>query len=141
MAKQLSLEQLTTCGLAKSSATAMRSQINQCLCNRKTSDCWQCLSKKILKPQHPFSLHELLYKTVFGHVDRDTAIAWIPDRQQIAQTNIAGLMRKLNISSYEKFHRWSVENREQFWEFMIQRLGTSFSLLPSPCSHTAQQES
>ena len=128
MTKQLSLEQLMTCGLAKPAAVAMLSQINQCLLYTKTTDCWQCLSKTILKPQHPFSLHELLYKTVFSDEDQgqDPATAWIPDRQQISSTNIFALMKELQIASYPELHNWSVQNRSQFWELMIRRLGISF---------------
>ncbi len=126
MTNQLSLEQLMTCGLAKPAAVAILSQINQCLLHKKAADCWQYLSKQILTPQDPFSLHELLYKTVYSDEAQELAPVWIPDRQQISSTNITAVMKQLNITDYSDFHHWSVENRAQFWELMIQRLGIYF---------------
>ena len=35
-------------------------------------------------------------------------------------------MRKIGTASYEELHRWSVQNREEFWRLVIQRLDIRF---------------
>ena len=47
---------------------------------------------------------------------------WWPDEKRIADSNVARWYRELNLDNYRAFHRWSVENREQFWEQATQRL-------------------
>lgn len=65
MAKQLSLEQVVTCGVEKNIAAAMLPQVNQWLSSLPTFECWQRFTREILKPDRPFPLHELLYETTF----------------------------------------------------------------------------
>ena len=124
MAKQLSLEQIAKCGVNPTIASTMRSQINHHLASLSPVDCWQYFSRKILKPDLPFALHELLYQTIFGDWDtsQGTLPVWIPSQAEIQATNIAGLMRELNLASYAELHAWSIQNRAQFWDVMIQRL-------------------
>jgi hypothetical protein len=40
-------------------------------------------------------------------------------------------MEKRGIRTYEDLRRWSDENREQFWELLIEQLGVRFSRPPS----------
>jgi acetyl-CoA synthetase len=39
-------------------------------------------------------------------------------------------MRRVGVDSYEKLHAWSVENREEFWGFAIERIGMRFGKPP-----------
>ena len=128
MKKQLSQQQIVNCGVAKNNAIAMLPEINQLLAALPNLECWQCLSKKILKPQHPFSLHELLYQIVFADWDftQGPTPVWCPSEEQIQTTNIAALMQELKIASYPELHTWSVQNRVEFWDIMIQRLNIHF---------------
>ena len=128
MNKQLSLEQIVNCGAEKTAASAMLPQINQWLSSLPAADCWQHLTQQILKSNHPFVLHELLYNTTFSEWDgsQGPPPAWYPDDKQIQATNIAALMRELKVNSYLELHTWSVQNRAEFWEVMIQRLGIRF---------------
>jgi acetyl-CoA synthetase len=52
--------------------------------------------------------------------------AWVPSLDQIQATNIAALMRHLDLQSYPELHTWSIRNRSAFWALMIQRLGIRF---------------
>ncbi|MDJ0592130.1 MAG: AMP-binding protein [Pleurocapsa sp. MO_226.B13] len=128
MAKQLSLKQLIICGLEKDTAIAILSRINQLLVSLPTVECWQYLSREILKPYYPFAVHELLYQTVFAHWDssQGTPPVWIPAEKEIKTTNIAALMQELNIASYSKLHDWSIQHRAEFWDVMIKRLNIYF---------------
>ncbi|WP_019504730.1 AMP-binding protein [Pleurocapsa sp. PCC 7319] len=128
MAKQLSLEQISQCGVDQTIAAAILPQINQSLASLIPVDCWQYLIKGVLKPNYPFPLHELLYHTVFSDWESSKGFppAWIPSKEQIQATNIAALMKELDIASHSELHAWSVQNCAQFWEVMIERLNICF---------------
>lgn len=52
--------------------------------------------------------------------------AWTPTPEFINTTNIAWLMRRAGVDSYEALHKWSVQNREEFWKLVIERLQIRF---------------
>ncbi len=124
MAKQVSLEKILKCGVNQTIAHALLSEINHCLASLSPVDCWQYFSREVLKPNHPFPLHELLYQTVFADWDSSQGAppVWLPDDEQIEATNIAALMKELDLASYWELHSWSVQNRAEFWEVMLERL-------------------
>ena len=124
MAKQVSLEKILKCGVNQTIAHALLSEINHCLASLSPVDCWQYFSREVLKPNHPFPLHELLYQTVFADWDSSQGAppVWLPDDEQIEATNIAALMKELDLASYWELHSWSVQNRAKFWEVMLERL-------------------
>jgi len=75
-----------------------------------------------LTSHHPFQVHKFLYETVFSGWDskKGPPPAWFPSEEQKEKTNIAELMRALKLNSYQELHAWSVENRSDFWNLMIQ---------------------
>jgi len=52
--------------------------------------------------------------------------AWTPSPEFISTTNIAWLMRRVGLDSYEALHAWSTQNRAACWEMAIERLGVRF---------------
>jgi acetyl-CoA synthetase len=52
--------------------------------------------------------------------------AWVPSPDFIQTTNIAWLMRRTGMKSYESLHAWSVQHLEEYWKLAIERLGVSF---------------
>ncbi|MUG94392.1 AMP-binding protein [Scytonema sp. UIC 10036] len=128
MRAQLSLEQIIACGVEGNTAIAILRQVNESLALLQPADCWQYIVQYILEPNHPFALHELLYKTTFSKWDSSQGLppAWFPSKEQIQETNIAALMKTLGLNSYPELHAWSAKNRAEFWEIMIQRLGIHF---------------
>ena len=52
--------------------------------------------------------------------------AWVPSPDFIRTTNIAWLMQRAGVDSYEALHAWSAQNREAFWTLAIERLGLRF---------------
>jgi acetyl-CoA synthetase len=56
---------------------------------------------------------------------------WWPDEPRIAGSNITALMNEVGADSYRALHTWSVENRSEFWERVIDRLGIIFARQPS----------
>ncbi len=57
--------------------------------------------------------------------------SWVPDPATVENSNLRWLMDRLGISDYVGLHRWSVENREQFWETCLERLGIAFEVPPA----------
>src|SRR6266436_7540727 len=56
----------------------------------------------------------------------ESAPAWEPSPGFIRTTNIAWLMQRTGMESYEELHAWSVQHREEYWRLAIERLGLSF---------------
>ncbi|NJO43228.1 MAG: AMP-binding protein [Cyanobacteria bacterium RU_5_0] len=128
MVKQVLLGQILQCGVARETAIALLPQINQWLAVLPPIECWQHLTHHLLKPDYPFSLHQLLYESTFADWDFGQGLppVWLPSAEHIQATNIAALMRNLDIHSYAELHRWSIGDRATFWHVMIQRLGIRF---------------
>jgi acetyl-CoA synthetase len=51
---------------------------------------------------------------------------WTPSRKIIENSNIHTFMRDQNIQSYDKLWRWSVQNKNIFWEKTVDKLGIQF---------------
>ena len=125
MAKQLTLGPLIERGVEESVPADMLQRVNHLLLSLSAPECWRRVSQEILTPDYPFELHQLLYETVFFDWDatQGPPPAWFPSDEQIQDTNIGGLMRTLQFSSYAELHAWSVRHRAEFWELILQRLG------------------
>lgn len=52
--------------------------------------------------------------------------SWTPSADFIAGTNIAWLMKRAGMDSWEALHAWSVQYREDYWRIAIERLGLRF---------------
>ena len=126
MAKKLTRDNLTECGLDKSTSEQLLARINPLLASLPAAACWGEISRTVLTPDHPFALHQLLHNTVFADWKGQAAPAWFPAEDKIEKTNIAAVMRELNLDSYEALHSWSVHHRADFWRLMIEKLGIQF---------------
>ena len=114
MVKQLTRENLTECGLDKSTSDFLLERINPLLASLPAVACWREISQTVLTPNHPFALHQLLYNTIFADWEGTAAPAWFPAEDDIEKTNIAAVMRELNLDSYEALHSWSVATSHRF---------------------------
>ncbi|HEY9696730.1 MAG TPA: AMP-binding protein [Trichocoleus sp.] len=123
MSKSVDLEQIIQCGIDQETASALLPQINQWLAGLSSIECWQQFTRHLLKPNHPFALHQLLYETTFVDWREGSPPAWFPSNEQVQATNLAALMRDLAIQSYADLQAWSAQDRSRFWEVMIQELG------------------
>ncbi len=126
--KSVLLQQIVECGIDMDTAAAILPVVNQSLMSLTAAECWQKLTKDVLKPDYPFSLHELLYNKTFSNWDRSQGPppAWFPSREEIQSTHIWALMQELNLSSYTELHAWSTTHRAEFWHRMIQLVGIQF---------------
>jgi len=56
---------------------------------------------------------------------------WVPAPESIAQTNLAWLMQRAGVTTYEELHAWSVQQREDYWTLAIEKLGIAFAQPPA----------
>jgi acetyl-CoA synthetase len=126
-------DQLIEKGLAASEAVDVARRVNDALDLSHPAETWRTISQTILTPSHPFAAHESLYDTVFADWDERMGPrpAWTPTEELIRTTNEAALMRELKLRTYGELHRWSVENREAFWNLAVERLGIRFHRKPA----------
>ena len=83
-------------------------------------------------PTIPFADQWARYIQIFA--DRDPSLApapaWVPEPERLQHANISAMMHELAIDDYHAFHHWTVDNRAQFWDRVINRLGIRFSRQP-----------
>ncbi len=51
---------------------------------------------------------------------------WSPSREVVENSNIFKSYRKLGFGTYEEFYRFSITEREKFWDFTVRQLGIVF---------------
>lgn len=84
---------------------------------------WQNLSDNVYDFLS-FDQFKRIYDTLFeGEV---LPIAWIPDQALLQESNIARVMKKINLPSYDAFYQWSVHHKKQFWKTAIDQLDIFF---------------
>ena len=62
---------------------------------------------------------------------KESDMIWTPTEESIHESNLGKLMAERGVESYGQLHRWSVENREEFWKVIIDRLGIRFKEEPN----------
>jgi len=94
---------------------------------------WGRVSHEVLSPEVPYAVHSYLYRTVLSDwdVSQGPPPAWTPTEREIEESNIAAFSKKVGLSSVHELHRWSADNREEFWEEIIDALGVKFRSKPS----------
>src|SRR5688572_11766941 len=93
---------------------------------------WSRLTASVLTPALPFAVHEWTFEQVFAGWDpaRGPRPAWSPDPAQAARSNVGILMRERGFDRYQALHTWSIQEREDFWQWAVERLGISFAERP-----------
>ncbi|NLS93256.1 MAG: AMP-binding protein [Planctomycetaceae bacterium] len=133
MPKEISAEELVALGLDAAVAGGMADRVNSLLRTAPAAQCWRVISQQVLRPCHPFPVHRFLYETVFADWDnrQGPRPAWSPTEESQRASNLGRLMETLGFQTYDDLRRWSCENRQQFWELMVEQLGIRFSQAPS----------
>ncbi len=124
MSKTVTPAELVACGARESDAPELAQAINAVL-SRPARQAWAAITSEILRPDQPFVLHQMLYGVAFAGWDIDTwpVPVWSPNPEAAAATNVGRIMQERGFNLVAQLHSWSVHNREQFWESMIERLG------------------
>ncbi|QDT28279.1 Acetyl-coenzyme A synthetase [Gimesia panareensis] len=127
----ISAAALENCGLASESAAQLEQRL-QALSSENEHELWQTLTTEILTPDLPFSVHQLLYQSVYqSQLDSGTpAPAWFPGEQELSESNLACWLNELNLHSMEDLHSWSVHDRSEFTQKLIDSLRIQFQQPP-----------
>ncbi len=84
---------------------------------------WREAARCILRPDHPFALHQLLYRAIYGSADGPV---FFPEPTDIEHAHMTALRRELGLDSHAALFAWSVAEREAFWQRTVARLGIRF---------------
>ena len=83
-------------------------------------------------PSLPFELHWSRFREIFA--DRQPGDGppqiWRPDERQARDSNVGRLLGERGFTDFRELHRWSVENRADFWLDVVHRLGIVFTRPP-----------
>ena len=135
------LEDLLAAGLDRTQALFVGERAARLLAaagenQRAAERCWTELTRSVLTPETPFSVHRLLYERTYRTRDpaRGPAPAWIPTEEDIRASNLHALMRERRCDTYRDLFHWSVTQRTEFWHHLAQRLRIRFA---HPCHAVA----
>lgn len=97
------------------------------------SERWYEFVAEFRSGRHPrFPEHWRLYQALQDKLTPEDGplAAWRPGEAERASSNVAALLREVGLESYFELHRWSVENRAEFWRRVVGRLGIQFERNP-----------
>lgn len=118
----LSNKEITDCGVADEQADAVRKSIKAVQATSIT-ELWLKLSKTVLTKALPFALHELCFNKIYTDDDKPR-VCWAPSDRN---TNMQRMMKGTGASTPAEFHKWSVDNREAFWQKTVDAMNIQFS--------------
>uniref|UniRef100_A0A7I4DQI2 AMP-dependent synthetase/ligase domain-containing protein n=1 Tax=Physcomitrium patens TaxID=3218 RepID=A0A7I4DQI2_PHYPA len=127
---------LVKAGLSREDAGVFFAQLQAIVTQerRSQSNIWQRISKELLRPWHPFPLHQLLYYSSYGDWDvstRGPPLGWIPTPEIARQSNLGRILERKGrevlgekyrspTESLPELQRWSFEHPELYlplvWE-------------------------
>ncbi len=92
------------------------------------ADRWQRLQREWLSVAQPFELDLWLYQQIYGEqaLKDDPQPVWFPDQATLRQARVSRWQTRCECESVDELHRWSVENREEFWRQVIDELDVPF---------------
>jgi acetyl-CoA synthetase len=101
--------------------------------NDPQAELWQRFVDTVRQaPDIPYQEQWARFNEIFA--DRDPALppppVWVPEIDRLKHANITTMMRELGIDDYRTFHRWTCDNRADFWAHVVDRLGIVFSRKP-----------
>lgn len=126
--QSLQPEQIQQFNISGKIAEQLCQTINRIIAEHSPEDAWKSISQEILKPSHPFGLHQLVFSHCYPdwHTHPESAPAWIPDAKSIQTTHIAEWMSDLNIKQLTDFHAWTVNHYADFLQTLTQKLHIAF---------------
>ncbi|GAB4860909.1 Probable acyl-activating enzyme 1, peroxisomal [Ancistrocladus abbreviatus] len=106
-----------------------------------TPHTWMSITKDVLRPELPFSFHQMMYYGCYRDFGPDPP-AWLPDLESARSTNVwqllekhgkefLGEMYKDPFSNFVDFQEFSVSNPEVYWRNLLEEMGISFSIPPN----------
>ncbi|KAK1315876.1 putative acyl-activating enzyme 17, peroxisomal [Acorus calamus] len=141
---KITVEDISAVGIPVDEAGRLHGELSEILRDHGHSppEAWRVISKRLLRPDLPFSLHQMLYYGCYRGIGSDTPPAWFPDPEDAILTNVGRLLERQGkeflgskykdpISSFSDFQEFSVSNPEVYWKTVLDEMGVSFSVPPS----------
>jgi acetyl-CoA synthetase len=132
MRLDVSPDTLSGLGLTPEGAQDIVKKLSAVSADIPPGEAWRLVSQTVLSPDIPFPVHLHLYREVFRDWDvlQGPPPAWVPGERDIKDSNIAAFAEKVGVPIAD-LHRWSTDNRAEFWEHMVDSLGIKFRKAPS----------
>lgn len=116
---------MTTIQLPSGLATDLANSIQQVLATNDPAESqWMTISELLADQHSPPETYRQIWDSLFDGDGRRPM--WWPNASQIADSNVAKWYQALGLTDYPQFHRWSIENRADFWSQAAQQLGIQF---------------
>jgi len=127
-------------GLTEQEAFGLAPEIAEILAVEDPRQAWSRLVEEVLRPELPFELHRALHDELVARwpETKGPLPIWFPDESGIAQTNLGKLMKEKGLSGYEDLHKWSVRNRDVYWQETLGLLKIKFETAPTVISETTE---
>ncbi|XP_020216345.1 probable acyl-activating enzyme 17, peroxisomal [Cajanus cajan] len=153
----ISVSEIESHGITREDAATIHQSLTEIIGihGDNTPATWQHISNIVLKPELPFSFHQMLYYGCYKDYGSDPP-SWIPDPESAALTNVWQLLERTGeeflgsaykdpIASFDDFQKFSVSNPEIYWKCVLDEMNISFTKPPecilrdSPISHPSGQ--
>lgn len=129
-------------GISSENAVKIHQKLTQIIKDygASTPQTWHNITKQILTPDLPFSLHQMMYYGCYKNYGSDPP-AWLPHVDSAKLTNIGQLLERRGkeflgpkyedpMSSFSEFQEFSVSNPEVYWKCILEEMGVSFTKPP-----------
>lgn len=147
MGKSLSevgMEDLVRAGVGEEEAKWLMAELQAAIAQVGFSpkEIWrEVTARKLLKPSHPHTLHQLLYYSVYYNYHNGPPLYWFPSLNESRCTNLGRIMEthcpklfgesyKDPISSFKEFQRFCVQHPEIYWSIVLKELPIHFLEAP-----------
>lgn len=151
---ELKTEELVDAGLTSAEAEAFAKSLKDVVAGASSSGgrssphpaaLWrEVVARRLLRPDHPHALHQLVYYTVYSDWDSSLLgppLHWFPSPYESRYTNLGRLMEthgprllgkayKDPITSFPLFQKFSAQNPEIYWPLVLKELSVWFREAP-----------
>lgn len=79
--EEVSTEDISAAGVPPREAARVNDELRRILQETlgDAEETWRRVSKRVLRPEHPFALHRMMFYGCYKDYGSDTPPAWIPD--------------------------------------------------------------
>ncbi|XVE56720.1 hypothetical protein DITRI_Ditri04bG0033600 [Diplodiscus trichospermus] len=138
----INVKDIEALGISSQLADEIHRKVTEIVSNygAATPETWNRISKHVLTPSRPFSLHQMMYYGCYKDFGPDPP-AWIPDPESALLTNVGLLLERHGkdflgskykdpISSFSHLQEFSVLNPEVYWKTVLDEMCVNFSVPP-----------
>ncbi len=141
----LTLQELVGSGLSNERAQSLGATLASVPRDLAPSEIWRRLTARPrargtsgaaapppLSRDLPLATHQLVFAAVYEGWDaaQGPPPVWLPEPEDVASSNLSGLMERRGLATYEALYEFSIRDRAAFWGEAIEQLGVVFRQPP-----------